>query len=464
MLAILALCSATAQAADGVRWFTLESAGNRTGYVRLERTDEPGGGTRVSEQVVLVLRQLDQTARVERHVTLRRDSAGAPREFDYALDSGTVHENWHGKFAGNTLVLTPASGPAQRIELPDDTRFTPDRSELLADLRQTPDAAATLTVFDPARRSAGPLRVRRIDDATGDAATWMHLRSGGGAAGGGEDLWFDATGALMRLDAHVLGATLRWVPCSSDCDADIATPMDALRSLVVRSPVAIPAEFKHRTLRYQVSRADGATPQLAATPEQAVSYDGAHAVITVCDDCGAAETPAADELARYTAANAWVRSDAPEIRTLALNSAPRGARTDYRMQKLVEVVQRRMTGSIDLLGYADAVTALRSGAGDCTEFAVLLGALARAQGIPTRLVAGLAYSDNFGGHREVFGPHMWVQAWDGTRWKSYDAALGEFDATHLALAVGSGAPEDFERLLAQIPQLRIEKAGAVKAP
>jgi transglutaminase-like putative cysteine protease len=262
----------------------------------------------------------------------------------------------------------------------------------------------------------------------------------------------------------VLGATLRWVPCSDDCDAAIAAPMDALQSLVVRSPVAIPAGFKHRTLRYQFSRSDGAAPQIAATPEQAVSYDGAHAVVTVCDDCGPKEAPSAEELARYSAPNAWVRSDAHEIRTLALSTVPRGARVDFRMQKLVEAVERRMTGNIDLLGYADAVTALRSGAGDCTEFAVLLGALARAQGIPTRLVAGLAYSDNFGGHRDVFGPHMWVQAWDGTRWKSYDAALGEFDATHVALAVGSGAPDDFNQVLAQIPQLRIEKAGAVKTP
>ena len=40
----------------------------------------------------------------------------------------------------------------------------------------------------------------------------------------------------------------------------------------------------------------------------------------------------------------------------------------------------------------------------------------------------------------VFAPHAWVQAWDGTRWTSYDAALGRFDAGHIALMIGDGDP------------------------
>jgi transglutaminase-like putative cysteine protease len=458
--ALLLLVTANARAADWVHWYTLSSDGTRTGYVREERGEGADGSVHLSERMVIVVRQLGRTSRIERRVALRRAADGAPLEYDYLLSSGTVHENWHGVFAGNVLHVRPAGGTPQRVALPDDTQFTPDRGERLAQLWRTAQTSATLTVFDPARRSAGPLRVRRVDDTDDGLVHWHE----GGANESGEDLWFDASGTLQRLDTHLLGAALRWEPCAAECEADVAAPMQAMQHLVVRSPVEIPEWGRHRTLRYVIARADGARPQLAATPEQDVVYDGAHAVLTICDDCGAAETPAPEQLARYTASNAWVRSDAPQIRGLALSTVQRGARTDYRMRKLVNAVMRHMRGSSDLLGYADAVTALRSGGGDCTEFAVLLAALARAQGIPTRLVAGLAYSDRFSGRKDVFAPHMWVQAWDGTRWKSYDAALDDFDATHIALAIGSGAPEEFERVLAQLPQLRIEKAAIVRAP
>jgi hypothetical protein len=121
-----------------------------------------------------------------------------------------------------------------------------------------------------------------------------------------------------------------------------------------------------------------------------------------------------------------------------------------------------MSGPISYLGYADAVEALHTGSGDCTEYAVLLAALARAQGIPTRVVAGLVYSSRFTGKKDVFNPHMWVQAWDGARWRSYDAALMGFDATHIVLSVGDGTPQQYEAAMRAISALRLEKAGVLK--
>jgi hypothetical protein len=55
-----------------------------------------------------------------------------------------------------------------------------------------------------------------------------------------------------------------------------------------------------------------------------------------------------------------------------------------------------------------------------------------------------------------------VQSWDGRRWTSYDAGLDGFDSTHIALAVGSGEPDEVNRTTAQLPLLRIEKAGVVR--
>ena len=92
------------------------------------------------------------------------------------------------------------------------------------------------------------------------------------------------------------------------------------------------------------------------------------------------------------------------------------------------------------VGFATAGEVARSRHGDCTEYGVLLAALGRGAGIPTRVVAGLAYVDGMAGHQQVFGGHMWTQFWIQGRWVDLDAAFGqiEVDPTHIVLATSDG--------------------------
>ena len=93
---------------------------------------------------------------------------------------------------------------------------------------------------------------------------------------------------------------------------------------------------------------------------------------------------------------------------------------------------------------------------------MLLAALARARDIPARVAYGLVYADRFSGKKEVFSPHAWVQVWTGDRWQSYDAGVGQFDATHLALSLGNGDPRDVQTGFSGPTELRIEKLGRVR--
>jgi len=93
------------------------------------------------------------------------------------------------------------------------------------------------------------------------------------------------------------------------------------------------------------------------------------------------------------------------------------------------------------VGFAGSGEVARTREGDCTEHAVLLAAMLRADGIPARVASGLIYVPSFAGATDVFGYHMWAQALlevDGTeRWVDLDAVLDDepFDATHIALVV-----------------------------
>jgi len=448
--------------AQDVRWYTLAIDGERTGFVRREHR-ETAEGILDNETVRVSVRELGRTEQLERRIVLRRDTAGQPLAYDYALDSGTTHEAWRGTFEHGALHIHPTSARESDVtlDLPAETTYTPDRSDAFAALWQGTETALDRVVFDPQHRTAGLLHAR----ALGDDASGRHVRLDGGstAEAAAEDLWFDAHGNLTRAEQPMFGARATWTPCTQDCEADVAAPVDFMGRLVVRSPVRIPDWYKHRALRFVLTRTDGAPVQVAATDEQAVVFGKQHAaILTICEHCGAAEHPSAEELARYLAPNAWVQSDNAEIRALARNTVSPALPVDVRMKKLARLVKQRMHGSNDFVGYGSALDALHSGSGDCTEFSVLLAAFSRSQGIPTRLAMGMAYSDRFSGKKDVFSPHVWVQAWDGRQWTSYDAGLDGFDSTHIALAVGSGEPDVLLDTTAQLSLLRMENAGVVR--
>lgn len=70
--------------------------------------------------------------------------------------------------------------------------------------------------------------------------------------------------------------------------------------------------------------------------------------------------------------------------------------------------------------------------GDCSEYAELFTSLARAAGIPSRTVYGLAYTDE---PAPALSFHAWNEAWVGDRWLAVDPTWNQVptDATHLLL-------------------------------
>ncbi len=80
----------------------------------------------------------------------------------------------------------------------------------------------------------------------------------------------------------------------------------------------------------------------------------------------------------------------------------------------------------------DSYSVLMNKQGDCNEHAVLAAALARAVGIPCRVVVGLVYSEG------SFYFHAWVTYWAGKRWFTGDPLMNlvPATATHIALIYG----------------------------
>lgn len=140
---------------------------------------------------------------------------------------------------------------------------------------------------------------------------------------------------------------------------------------------------------------------------------------------------------------------------MARRAAGRSRDPERQMQRLEHAVRRHIGHKSLRVGYASALEVIHLKEGDCTEHAVLLAALARAQGIPARVVTGLAYTQGYAGRSDVFVPHAWVMAWVGDRWRGYDAALPAFGSAHIGLSMGNGEPFDFYGGLELMGRLRV---------
>ncbi|MBI1900239.1 MAG: transglutaminase family protein [Planctomycetia bacterium] len=154
----------------------------------------------------------------------------------------------------------------------------------------------------------------------------------------------------------------------------------------------------------------------------------------------------------------YIQSDDARIVRMA-HAVAQGEKDPWRVALSLEGhVHRSMRERNFSIALASAADVARSLEGDCTEHAVLLAALARARGIPARIVLGLVYSPGAGG----FAFHMWNEVWIDGLWAPVDATLGRggVGAAHLKLTTtslsGPAAMVGFLSVAKVMGQLKIE--------
>ena len=241
-----------------------------------------------------------------------------------------------------------------------------------------------------------------------------------------------------------------------------------MRDLLLPSPYRLSHADRAGEIRYRLRLAEDAPWAWPETGEQHVDVRGSAVLVRICRTCGEEAAPDALTLQRMRTANPWVTSNVRRIARFGRRHAT-GSTVHARMNALVQAVRTRLDRDARSVGggfangraYVDATRAYDARSGDCTEFAVLLAAAARAAGIPARVAYGVAYASRFTGASHVFSPHAWVQAWEGERWVSYDAGLDGFDAGHIALYLGDGSPDGLAAVTRTIARLRVEAAEGI---
>ena len=152
---------------------------------------------------------------------------------------------------------------------------------------------------------------------------------------------------------------------------------------------------------------------------------------------------------KYLEDSAQVQARHPLIRALARELAGDNRNVWQVAKDINRWVHRNLAK--ELVDTMTALDALHERRGECQSHTYLFTALVRAVGIPTRIVNGLVYSQEYSG----FLYHAWPEVYVG-EWRALDPTFGQdvVDATHIKLT--EGTEEGSFRLMEFVGKLKID--------
>jgi hypothetical protein len=378
----------------------------------------------------------------------------AVRKFSLSLDGGVAGMNVKGEAQGDEMALHLASTgqtEAQRLTVKGPLYMPLTARSRLAAAGLATGRKVTLEVFDPSAMSGHPMELvvegrepLSLDGKTRDA--WLVRESFRGMT---SRVWLDDDGRTLREEGPMGLVALREQASealSGGWEGEAAFDLTNAIAIPVKKPLPEP-----RSLDQLAVRIDGLGDLALADDERQHYHDGVLRIAREkLGETGSYTLPYRDERWRgELAATPFLQIDDPSVHRTSAEAL--GDETNPR--RAAERLRRWVYDSLDKVPTAsipNAVQVLEMRAGDCNEHAVLFAALARAAGLPARVVAGVVYLDG------ACLYHAWNEVWLGDGWVSVDAALDQMpaDATHIKLL--TGGPETHATLAAVVGRLSIE--------
>ncbi|WP_266182956.1 transglutaminase-like domain-containing protein [Dyella humicola] len=476
LLLVLTLClapwmpaGASTPVADDSTWMTVLLDGRKIGQVRIDYQRD-GDVVTTTQTLSIDFHRNGRDVPLSNMTRSVESTAGQPLAFAARTTLSAMDTTIQGQRQPDDsfIVTTTVGGVSrqERMDWPPGALLSEGQRLAFARAGVRPGQLYELRMFDPASLQVVHASMQVLGNEQvalpGGVVTLGHQRQIIRSPRGTQivDLWLDERGRTRKGVLGVLGREMEMMACDRTCALAPEQHVDMLRTAMVGSPRPLSASLHDTFLRYRMHLPEGDPAPAIATDEQQV-WNLGHGEWRV--DIGPAgshgEAPPRPEDSRP---NAWLQSDSPTIRRLAAQVVGDASDSMEKMQRLRRFVSAYITPHGLDVGYASALEVVSHPQGDCTEYAVLLAALARAEGIPARVVTGMVYRDRYGGRSHVFVPHAWVQAWVDGHWQSFDAALRHFDSSHIAMDTGDGDPWHFFNITNLFSRLQIEDISPVK--
>lgn len=428
----------------------------RVGFMR-EHAAVDGETLISSSEMVLRIARFDEELRISILTEFVETLDGKPVSMRSTSDMGgseTVEAYvWDGEGVKHTTINGGRRTVKDR-EAPGGTWLTPGQAGDF--VRARIRAGAEKVVFSMIDPSTGLDRVLTSMERTGtqaievmgepvEAVRWTVKQS---AMPDLEMFAFtDDEGESLRTEMPFGGMNMVMVLSTRDEALKDMPAVEVMASTLVkpRGEIESPRTSTRGVYRLSSTIAGQGLPELPTTGSQRVEKlenGSLRVTIDLDDPVGADADDAADE--RYLSATTAADTNDEAVRELAARALA-GVADDASERAKAEAMRRFVYGFITDkqlgIGFATASEVARNPVGDCTEHAVLLAAMLRAEGIPSRGVNGLIFIDQFGDGARVFAYHMWTQALvkddDGRLvWLDLDGSWPRaMDATHITTSV-----------------------------
>ena len=437
-------------------WLLIEYDGATIGYESLTTTevDDSNGETSVfssPEKTPVVSR------RRETHLKLKRFgndlSVSAHLETVETIDG--VLQSW-------SLRRTAADGSAiQRSATWDAARQAflirggatdPTKSELLQSRVQprspilpawlaTPDLERpqqwSSAVLFPETSAIVDIEIRQLSPQS------LRLKDGSTIAVTRHDYWptnqpelrssvyYDKEQEVVMVEQPLLGKSLRFyrTDAATALGAENLESLDLqfMTSLPLRRPLLNPE--RSDVVRMMISVGVSEQISLPSSDFQAVEQKAPNTLIvklthpkTTTDEAGPAthlrNNKPLDR--KFTDSSRWINSTDDNVRRMAVIGGGAVSDPHEKCKRLSSYIRSHLRPAAFSTSLRSASEVAKSRRGDCTEYAVLLAAVMRSEGVPSRVAVGFAYVPN----PASFAPHMWTEAWIDGQWIPFDATLG----------------------------------------
>lgn len=346
--------------------------------------------------------------------------------FNFELKSSLFEFNVYGIVKDKTLI-TYIKGQKSEIPLENDIHLSSGFIHAVWEEGIEAGQTKTVNIFDPSTMGQKPVKISWAEkekikimgkkiSATKILIDFM---------GAKQTAWLDKNGEVVREEGF-MGISLQKVSRYEALDKIPGKPdEDITKSVAVSSNVQLENSDRLSLLKIQLS---GYGQNLGiAGGRQTFEND----ILTIRKETVLDKPFTIDNtFTEFLSATPFIQSNHPEIKTLVNKIVAKDDTPLQKTHKLIAWINDNIEKR-PVLSVPSALDILENKMGDCNEHAVLLCALARAAGIPTKIEAGLVYM------KGKFYYHAWNLLFL-SEWITCDATMNQLpaDVTHIRLVTG----------------------------
>jgi hypothetical protein len=420
------------------RWYGIFFQDQHVGFTVSRSSATEDGGTLYEQRSSFRVATFGKLQEIITAGAALTDADANLTRFDFFMAADQVRLSARGEVHGKEIVMeVEQAGEVSEMTYPVER--PPQVSQSLQAVISRTELAVgrviTIPYFDPLTLSNGDmvLTVTEVEILeNGEEAYWLTSSFAGVEA----RALVTPTGDTLRQEAALGMSSVLMTREDAMAVPTDGEPTDliSLSAVPLKGRLRKPRDIRSLTLRIKGVEPDRVRNE---PPLQAREGDVVHIDTPVLDTLPALPVQDLSEL-EWIDATLTIPAAHPELRNAAeriVGDAPDRLTAVRRLNAWVfEEVAK-----IPSMGVPNGLEVLRSKQGDCNEHTALFVSLARAAGIPSRIAAGVVYSDRISG-TGAFYYHAWpeVRLGGSTDWVPVDPTFGQVpaDATHVKLVEG----------------------------